>query len=469
MAAHGGMVARQQQTATMVPEHIMGKAVLKMNLQELQQFVEMQFAENPALVMEEESRCPACGCTLSGDFCPTCGSEKFEFSELPSHDNDEWQEPLWSSSVSGDDDYYEPFASVAVPKSLYDHLKEQARITLEDEELTIAEFLIDCLDEDGFLREPLIDIANHFRKSVPQLEAVLTLIQQLDPPGVAARDMQECLLLQLKQSADDSPERSLAERIISDQWDYFSKVKFDKIASALKVKRDLVYEAVEYIRENTTPHPASMFRDPWDRLAPRGVSRSRPDVIVHQIDSELIAEIPDAMSGRIAVEDMYASLYAEISQKKSDVPESDRSHIKEAVTKARGLIDALEFRKSTLRKIIDELIKAQAEFFINGPSALKPMNKKDLAAIIGVHESTVSRATQDKTLRLPSGEVIEFDVLFDSALPVKEMVRILAVQRLSDGEIAEKLAESGIQIARRTVAKYRDQLRVLPVELRTAR
>ena len=174
----------------------------------------------------------------------------------------------------------------------------------------------------------------------------------------------------------------------------------------------------------------------------------------------------DPVSGRVAVDEMYADLYAEMSARKNGFPESDRTHVRECVTKAMAVIEALEFRKSTLRKITGELLRCQERFFADGPAALKPMTKKELAARVGLHESTVCRATQDKTLRLPTGDVISFDVLFDSALPVKELVRQFATQRLSDGQIATKLSEAGIHIARRTVAKYRDQLRVPPIELR---
>jgi RNA polymerase sigma-54 factor len=179
-------------------------------------------------------------------------------------------------------------------------------------------------------------------------------------------------------------------------------------------------------------------------------------------------EVIDPVSGRVAVDEVYASLDAEMSAGKNGFSQADRAHIKEFVAKARTLIDALEFRKSTLRKVVDEILERQSAFFLDGPRALKPMTRKELAATIGVHESTVCRATQDKTLRLPSGDVISFDVLFDSALPVKEMVRQLAAERLSDGEIAKRLGEAGVQIARRTVAKYRGQLRVLAIEYRLA-
>jgi RNA polymerase sigma-54 factor len=243
-------------------------------------------------------------------------------------------------------------------------------------------------------------------------------------------------------------------------------MKIERIASMLKVKADDVRDALHYLRENTNPHPGSAFRDPWDNLAPARTAGTRPDVVVFPTASGLAAEIADPTTGRVMVEEVYAGLYQDLSDKRAKFKESDRVHIRDCVLKARVVIEAIEFRKSTLQKIMEELLTYQAGFFLEGPTALKPLTRKDLAARIGVHESTVCRATQDKNLRLPSGEVVSFDVLFDTALPVKEMVRVLSVDKLSDSEIAKKLEELGFPIARRTVAKYREQMRVLPAEYR---
>lgn len=467
MLVHGGMSARQQQTPAMSPEHIMGKAVLKMNLMEVQQFVEMQFTENPALSLEECTLCPACGGKLVGDYCPTCGSERVT-TEAEVTSDDDWQAEVYTAAVAVEDEYYDPFARVATPKTLADHLKEQVRLQMDDDDLGIAIFLIDRLDEDGYLREPLIDIASELGMSVPQCESALKSVQALDPPGVGARDLRECLLLQISRISEDSFERRMAERIVRDQWDAMSRMRVEKIASSLKVPLGTVNEALHYLRENTTPHPASMFRDPWESMYPRTASKTRPDVIIRISEKGLSAEITDPTTGQVTIDEMYAGLYAEVSRGRTDFSEKEKAHVKEHVMKARAIIEALEFRKSSLRKIVDEILISQTAFFIQGPCALQPLTKKELAQRIGLHESTVCRATQDKFIRLPNGECISFDMIFDSALPVKMRVRELAAMQLSDGEIATRLTESGMPIARRTVAKYRDQLGVLSLDYRLA-
>ena len=473
MAGNVGTVQRQQQSAVMIPEHILGKSMLKMSLQELQQFLELQVAENPALVLEEESRCPICGCALVDDSCPACGSESTLNGQDAEESSDDWHEGLWTSPGHADDEYHEPFSRVAAPMSLAEHLKEQIHVAVRGGERRIAEFLIDSLDEDGYLREPLLDIASRFKISVPQLEGILKLVQGLDPAGVGARDLRECLLIQVSQLDGDSNERWLAETIIRDHWEGVERMKLDRIAFLLGVDTASVAGALAFIRENLTPYPANAFRDPWQKLAPRRESKQVPDVRVRSAETGLVAEILDPVTGRAALDETYSDLYSEIMRKRNGYSESDRAHIRECVQAARSLIQALEFRKTTLQRVAEELIRCQADFITKGVAYLKPLTRKEMASRLGVHESTVCRATSEKLMQLPSGEVVSFDVFFDSALPVKELVRRFATERiggrvLSDGEIAEKLKALGISIARRTVAKYRNQLHVLPIEYRLA-
>jgi RNA polymerase sigma-54 factor len=449
----------------MVPEHILGKAVLKMSLQELHEFVHAELAENPALVIEEDATCPVCGSVMMEGICSSCGSRAFTDEEAEQRETDEWvREENWTAPAP--DDELEPFAFVATPCSLSDHLREQIRTNFPEESVAVAEFLVDSLDEDGYLREPMFDLASQFGMSVPQMEEVLFRVQRLDPPGIAARTLQECLLVQVEQIEADSDEKERARVIVSEHWELLSKIKVDEIAKKMAIPKADVESALRFVRERLNPYPASQFRDPWHSLAPRRDARFAPDVVVRDSEVGLVAEVVDPIAGKIGMDEIYSSLYAEMSQKKNGHSEKDREQIKESVQNARSLIEALEFRRSSLRRVAEHLIDCQFEFFKQGPEHLKPINRKQISQQIGLHESTVCRATDGKMIQLPSGEVIPFEVLFDAALPVKELVRRYATERmngkpLSDNEIAEKLQTHGVQIARRTVAKYRDQLRLL--------
>ncbi|MEN6521584.1 MAG: RNA polymerase factor sigma-54 [Armatimonadota bacterium] len=461
----------QKQSGVMAPEHFMGKAVLKMSLQELQEFVQSEISENPALALQEERSCPVCGAVLLGDICGTCGAKVVSEDDISTDQKDDWSEDPWTASGASDDSYYEPFAQVANPSSLEDHLKEQVHTHLSSEDIPIAEFIIDCLDEDGYLREPLFDIASRFHLSVPQLEQVLDQVQKLDPPGIAARSLQECLLIQLTQLEDHSENSLNAAKIVSDCWESISRMKLDDVARQLEISRESVISALRFVREALNPHPANVFRDPWQNMTPRREAKLAPDVVIRDSETGLAAEVLDPVSNRVSVDELYKSLYTEMSQKKNGFSDSDRERVKESVQNAKFLIDALEFRKTTLGTVAEELLKCQIEFFKHGPAHLKPLTRKQLAQQIGLHESTVCRATDSKSIQLPTGEVIPFDLVFDSALPIKELVRKLSQEKLngrplSDGQIAERLTSQGIKIARRTVAKYRDELRVLPADYR---
>ena len=464
MPISAGML--QKQTSGMVPEHIIGKAVLKMSLTELQEFVQAAVCENPALSPEEGRLCPVCGSPLAESICVTCGSTVMTDGDPEPAGGDDWRNYQRAASADWDEAFLEPFSRVASPTRLADHLMEQVRTYLRKEDVRVGEFIVDCLDEDGYLHEPLFDIASRFGLSVPEAESVLRRVQILDPPGIAARSVQECLLIQLRQLEVERQERWVAETLIANHWDCLSRMKLDEAARRMGVDKDAVQSAVRFIRESLNPHPASMFRDPWQMLAPRGVCALPPDVAVRHFEFGLMAEVLDPLSSRITIDQTYGDLYAQICRKKSSLDGAEVEHVRDCVLKAKSLIEALEFRKLTLRKVADELVRRQADFFVRGPSALKPMTRKEIAREIAVHESTVSRAIQDKTIRVPTGEVIPLDLLFDAALPVKEIISKLAVQHLSDAEIAGMLRQEGIAIARRTVAKYRGQLRMPSIEYR---
>lgn len=456
----------QKQTTGIIPEHFLGKAVLKMHTLELQEFVESQLAENPALTLRDVATCPVCGGDLSGGRCLQCGSCSVE--DYDSQSLRYWETEYSSPDSGFSEEFPEPFSAVASPQNLTDYLKEQIRIHLPENLHSVANFIAESLDEDGYLREPLMDIADCLCLSVPQVENVLHLIQSLDPPGIAARNLRECLLIQLNQLDMADSNASLARVIISEHWELLTRMRLDKLAADLHVSKDEISSSLDFMRRHLNPYPASVFRDPWSRFVPSGSPRTMPDIIVRHTGEGLTAEIADSISHRISVDDTYDSLVSEMSQKRQAVSDSDWIHVRESVSKARLLIEALEFRKTTLRKIADELLNYQAEFFTKGPSALKPMTKKELAQKLGLHESTICRATQDKAICLPSGETIPLEMLFDAALPVKELIRNFCAERLNDGEIVQRLRELGINIARRTVAKYRNQIGIPRADYRVA-
>jgi RNA polymerase sigma-54 factor len=304
---------------------------------------------------------------------------------------------------------------------------------------------------------------------VPEVESVLRILQSFDPPGIAARDLRECLILQIRVLASDSAAAANAERIVMDFWEDFSRMKLKAIAAAMNVSVHVVREACEFIRDGLNPRPASGYSASFSKLAPRHEVSVGPDVVVRRSGDSLVAEVVDCHGNHLSVDQTYDQIHSSIKQGDHRLSDEDCKHIREHVERVKAILDAIVMRKKTLARVAAFLVDYQKEFVLNGPSHLKPLRQKDVAKELGVHESTICRAVASKFCRLPSGEVISFDVFFDSALPIRTLIGQLiarSTEPLSDGEITKGLAEQGITIARRTVAKYREQLKVLPYQMR---
>lgn len=466
----GPMLAQRQEFRA-IPVQIQANAILSMNVLELQQFLQAEAMENPAMKVEESSRCPVCGFLNRGTACPVCGAA-MKKREEPGAESMGERDYLERVFVAVDDEAdFDPFRTVAAATDLNEHLRQQARMALGGRQLRIAEYLIDCLDEDGYFRESLYDVAEVFAAAVPEIEAVLSIVQSFDPPGIGARDLQECLILQLRALGADDAAASNAERILLDHWNDFSKLRLKPIAKEMDVNLAVVQEACAFIKDRLTPHPASLYRAPFGDLSPRDSAAIVPDVVVRRKGESVVADVLDYSTGLLTIDETYDELYQSAKTGESPLSDEDRKHIKEHVERVKCILEAIGLRKKTLARVAIYLAEHQSEFIMHGPSHLKPLRQKDVAKALEVHESTICRAISNKYCKLPSGEVISFDVFFDAALPIRHMItKLVAVSTkpLSDSEIARKLADEGVVVARRTVAKYREQLKMLPYQLRAA-
>ncbi|MEN6356140.1 MAG: RNA polymerase factor sigma-54 [Armatimonadota bacterium] len=465
----GAALAHKQSPRT-IPVQIQANSILNMSLLELQQFVETEAMENPALCMDETSRCPVCGFVTVSPTCPVCSASLAASKSSITDDGNE-RSYLEKAFAAGNDELFDPFRTVARSMELDDYLKQQARMTMGGRKLRIAEYLIDSLDDDGYFRESLFETAEEFAAAVPEIESVLKIVQSFDPAGIAARNLRESLLIQIRRIVSSEPISTTAELILEDCWEDFSKVRFKSIAKKLEISHQIVIEACEYIRDNLTPRPASAYHAPFEELAPRESSAVVPDVIIQKNGDSFTADVVDCYGSYLKIDETYEECYQSIKSGESYLGEDDCRHIREHVERVRCILDAIKLRKKTLARVAAYLAEYQHDFLAHGPSKLKTLRQKDVAKALEVHESTICRALSDKFCRLPSGEVVSFEIFFDSALPVRNLISqiiALSTEPLSDGEITKKLADHGVSIARRTVAKYRDQLRVLPYQLRAA-
>ena len=459
----------QRQELRPLPIQIQANTILALNTLDLQRFVESEAAENPALTIDDTARCSVCGFLRAEKTCPVCGSLAKQRGTSFSRDDERmWLKRLFATV---EDEPYEPFKNVAATTDLREHLKSQARLMLEGPALRVAQFIVDSIDDDGYFRESLYETAERFGLAVPEVESVLRVVQTFDPPGIAARDLRECLLIQLRTLERSDSLTQITERVISNYWEDFSRLKLKQIATKLRTTVDILREVQQFIRTNLNPYPASGFHHPPNKMQPCESAVVVPDVAVIQRDGELIAQPIDWLDRLIGLDKTYERVYRLIREQTLQLDEDERRHVKEYVERARSVLESIQLRKRTLALVANRIIEHQREYILKGASYLKPLRQKEIAQELGLAESTVSRALANKYCRLPSEEVVSFEVFFDAALPVREMIsRLISIspRPLSDSEIVKHLAEQGVVVARRTVAKYRNQLRVPAYRFRAA-
>jgi len=358
------------------------------------------------------------------------------------------------------------FDSLVAGTSLQEHLLEQVRLSeLPEDRYPIAESIIGNIDDNGYLRASVDELA--FATNVPadQVAEVLKVIQSFHPPGVGARDLRECLMLQLERA---DRKDTLEYRIISEHMELLGKRRFPEIARALGCTVEDVQTAWQRITQ-LEPRPGRDFSHDDNIYVV-------PEVFVRKVGDEYVVSANEDAIPHLRISNTYKDLMA-----RPDSSAEVRNYIRERIRAGKFLIKSLQQRQETILNIAREIVKRQREFMEHGRSHLKPMTMAQIAEAVGVHETTVSRAVSGKYIDTPQG-VFEMKSFFTSGLStangvgvsnasVKELINEMVAnedkkQPLSDEEIVKRLAEKGIMIARRTVAKYRSELNILPSHLR---
>jgi RNA polymerase sigma-54 factor len=441
----------------------MSNTILQMTTVELAQRIEQELQENPALEVSEEEVCPLCQTVMMGETCPNCGeSANQRISESANQDTaDSW--------IRGFEDVDEdPLMNLATPLTLRDHVRWQARLELSGDEFEIACYLIDCLNDDGYLEGDLADIATQLGCEAWEVERVLKVLQTFEPVGVGARDLQETLLIQLDDLREPGACCDLAERIVRFHLKDLAHRRTQRIAQALSVSWKDVTEAATFITKNLTPYPGRQFRPAWRARAAEENLVARPDVFITRQNNRYEVEVAATKDARLRVNSFYREFYAKMQRHKVHYTETERQHVAQCVLRAELFVEMLTRRRETLSLITTALIERQREFFDHdGDHArLKPLTKTHVAQCVGRDVSTVSRATRNKFAQIPPcGAVVSFDVFFQAAPDAKNYLRQLiaqedAQQPLSDQEMARRLRKAGYGVARRTVAKYRGMLKI---------
>lgn len=450
-----GLLPQQQMKAS--PALIALNNMLVLSTLELQQLVQQELEENPALeqLESDDSLCSRCGRPMSGMTCIYCLHEDMRLAEAERED---------SSGVAAEDEF-DPLLAIAAPISLEESLMRDMHIALPPSEHGIADYLLGSLDDQGFLDGDVELIAQMLRVAPERVASALEKLQELGPAGVGARNVQECLLIQIDRLERVMEINPHLRVIIAQHWLDLGEHRYGAIAQALGIAYDDVVEARDFMRQNLRPFPL-------ERTGEGSTSDTTfltPDVVIREEGDKLIAEVVESRRFYLRLSPLYQDVSRAVSEGQHLASDEEREHLRTFVSRARLFLTNMRQRRETIRRIAEFLIERQEGFLRRGVRHLAPLTRAEVAGAIGVHESTVSRATANKYVQVPSREIVPFSHFFTASLSVKDVIQeMISGEKipLTDQEIVETLRGLGFDVARRTVAKYRAQLGILPSTLR---
>ena len=481
----------QRQELKLSPQQIQLMKLLQLPIMELEQRIKEELEINPALEESHEhddyeDNEPTVDHADDGenddyndDEVDFSKDDEFDINDyLPEEDLEDYSYKLQANNYSSDDDVYE--APVVHEETFQDYLNQQlAYHDLTDEQLIIGEYIIGNLDDNGYLNRPVLNIVDdllftmNLSTTEKEVENVLRIVQQLDPPGIAARNLQECLLIQLQrmQAENQSPymDYKLSITIIKDYFEEFTKKHYDKIGKKLEVSNRELKPALDAILK-LNPKPADA-----SSTGTKNIHYITPDFFVSVRDGKIELSLDGRNVPELHVSKQYLKMMEEFSQSKDTRNMQEAAlFVKQKIDSARWFIDAINQRQNTLYTTMKAIIDLQEDYFLTGDETqLKPMILKDVADRIGLDISTVSRVANSKYVQTPYGTFL-LKFFFSEGITndegeevsTREIKKILkdAVENedkanpMTDEQLMFVLKDKGYPIARRTVAKYREQL-----------
>lgn len=457
------------QQLTLTPQLQQSIRLLQLSTLDLQAEVEQFLLDNPMLERSEDPTSPAESPAPSED-TPASDSKD---EQADSQDSSAGELLDWGGSGSrrqDGDDEFDPMLNVPCPVSLREHLLAQlGEIALPTRDNAIVQLLIEELDDDGYLTQDLEELASHLplelELEADELMIGLKLLQQFDPPGVGARSLSESLSLQLARLPASEPGRELALSIVTQHLSLLGNRDYTRLKRQLSVD-DSTLKTAQQLIARLNPRPAAGFGH-------EDVHYVIPDVTVRKRKGHWVAELNNGAIPRLRVNQMYAQMLA--------ANRSGAGELSSRLQEAKWLVKNIQQRFDTILKVSEAIVERQQAFFEQGEVAMRPLILRDIADELGLHESTVSRVTTHKYLLCPRG-LFELKYFFGSSLEtdsggecsataIKAHIRRMIdaenhAKPLSDSAIADELAKQGIQVARRTVAKYREAMQIPPVNLR---
>lgn len=478
MAGKLSLNLKQSQSLMMTPQLQQAIKLLTLTHMEMTNVISKEMVENPLLeerggestIKEVDRNANMTAEAKSGDFSgPELigkSKENFDWDKYADSHNSTSSTPYMKEFKSKDDGpNYENMVSKGA--NLQEHLEWQLRMeNLLENEWKLAKGIIHSLNAEGFLEDEIDDLILESGLDKEDAYEILSMIQNLDPVGCATKDLQECLLVQSRALDTPSP---LVELIIKNHFDLFLKKDHSTIAKELGVESSLIKEA-EMVIQGFHPKPGRL-------VSPEHIEYVVPDIYIKDIGGDLVVHLNNEGVPKLKVSTLYKELVVSKGEASSEQADANE-YIQDKLRSAEWLIKSIENRQKTIEKVANAIIRYQPEFFKKGVAYLKPMILKDIANEIGVHESTVSRVTTNKYVHTPLG-IFELKFFFNAGIggknggidiaseslkmKIKELIANEDSKKpLSDQKIADILSKSDIKVARRTVAKYREVMDILP-------
>lgn len=460
------------QSLVITPQLQQAIKLLQMSRMELETAVRSELEENPILeeaeILKEEDlqRTKDAATEVDGGTAEVADNNT---QDPQKQDEFEWesyfeqnQKPP-QSGMAGSEEINNYENAISASQTLHDHLYWQVKMNgFSEYEEKVADILLNYIDDDGYIKTPLDQIAAEEKLPIEDLDDTLSLIHEFDPPGVGARDLKECLLIQAKHLEEDTQDLVF---LLNNHLKDLEKKNYEAIAKAMSRDLEEIIEMCKIIY-SMDPKPGRAFVSSETQYV-------TPDVYVYKVGDDFVVSLNEDGLPRLKISNFYKNMLQGVNKAEAKT----HDYIQEKLRSAVWLIKSIHQRQRTIYKVAESIVKHQREFFEKGAAHLKPMILRDIANDIGMHESTVSRVTTAKYVHTPQG-IYELKYFFNSGISssegadlasesVKLKIKDLVAKEdtknpLSDQKIVEMLKVEGIQIARRTVAKYRDMLKILP-------
>jgi RNA polymerase sigma-54 factor len=445
----------QTQKLVMTPELKQAIEILQYNSIELKDFIQQELVNNPVLEpsnQKSEADYESKKETKNQDEIIDMKKLFSEYDNFKSRNRIRNYEEKEETS-------FENYLSTET--TLTEHLLFQLQFTLlKGKEKMIGRYIVENINENGYLQVNNEDICNRFSIEDSEAESIVNIIQTFDPVGVGARSLRECLIIQLRQN---NVKEETIYKIIMEHLDDLGNNKINNIAKKLNISHERVQEVGDFIK-TLEPKPGRIFS------SSRDVRYVTPDVTVEKVNNEYIVIVRDTAAPRLTINHYYRKLLLN-----KEMEENTSSYINKKLNSALKLIRCIQQRRNTIYKVVKAIVDYQMDFFEKGIIYLKPLTLKEIADEVGVHESTVSRAINGKYMQCPKG-IYELKYFFQSGVSsvlgegvsaesIKSIIKDLIQNEntkkpLSDQAISDELNKTGVKISRRTVAKYRDELNI---------